>query len=118
MPNTITAATPFPFTITRNLWTLDAEGNEDILLEGVRITFEACDWSPDVVDEAGFTGDYCVHLLDDVRFAGLTEEQVETALDSACNLVERVASTLSRGESISAHAEDARAWHYKGYRNA
>ena len=113
MNNTINANTPTPFTVTRHIWTCDANGDNDRLLKSVRITIESADFSKDVVEEEGFSGDWIIHIGDDARWAGLNDEQSEIACDSACHFVEDLAYRLSQGESVSADADDDREWHPK-----
>jgi hypothetical protein len=99
---TITASTPLPFTITRNLVTEHPDTMEDIILVGVRITIEDACFSPETVDSEGFSGDWVVHLSDDPRFADLPEEAKELACDACSNLLEDLASRLARGEKVPA----------------
>ena len=106
---TITAATPFPFTITRNLVTFDADDNE-VRLPAVSITIENACWDAVSVEEVGFEGDWYMTLTDDPRFANLTDEEVEAAEDCVCHFVEHLASTIARGESVPVDADGDRDW--------
>ena len=106
-PTHINAATPTPFTIVRNLWTKHPDTLEDILLVGVRITIEDAYFDADTVEEEGFSGDWCVHLSDDPRFADLPEQAKEMACDAASNCLEALASALSRGEAVPVESDEA-----------
>jgi hypothetical protein len=99
-PMTVNRNTSLPFTLVRNLWTCDDAGFDDILLKGVHITIEAADWSEDTYAEEGFSGDWVVHLSDDKRFDGLTEEQKDVAMDAVCTFVEHLAADISRGREV------------------
>jgi hypothetical protein len=105
--NTITASTPTPFTIVRNLWTEHPDTLEDMLLVGVRITVEDACFDADTVEEEGFSGDWCVHLSDDPRFADLPEEAKEIACDACSNLLEDLACRLARGEAVPVESDEA-----------
>ena len=111
MKKTINANTPQPFTVTRNLWTWDADGENERYLKAVRITISNADFSAEAVEEEGFNGDWEFLLSNDPRFPGLDAGQVEAAEDSACHFVEELASRLARGEDVPTDADADRIWY-------
>jgi hypothetical protein len=99
MSKFITAKSRQPFTIVRDLVIVDEQGKFKCL-EAVKITIEKAHFDAETVAEEGFAGDWCVHLSDDPRFAGLTDGEKESAEEECFHHLEELAVDLSQGEKI------------------
>jgi hypothetical protein len=108
----ITKKTKQPFTITRTLAAWDEKQQCPVCLNAVKITVESADFSKDVWEEEGFSGDWCVHLSDDPRWSSLPEDVKLSAADAAHNALEELASLLAHGKKVPVIDT-----HYHWYKN-